>query len=206
MKIGLGIFGWDRNERVTNRYGAINLADATFDSEHKCVGAFLETHSALGKRVRLTARVLEARKSAHLGDKALGIVPTTPEVGETVDLGVGVLVQGINAVGEPMALLMPGILRDELWMDPRLLYRLHDQTVELFAEPTDEPFSPVPDLPPVSESIISNGDGSFQTKKMKVSNGDQLQGTSRVEDLGDGMMRISPFVPEAGTRMKRTPQ
>ena len=68
-----------------------------------------------------------------------------PDVGEVVDLGVGTIAiqPSWEASGVAVA-LRPDDGRADFWIDPRKLYRLHDQTVELFAEPTDEPADPPP--------------------------------------------------------------
>jgi hypothetical protein len=50
---------------------------------------------------------------------------------------------GTQSDGVPAVVLRPGDPRDELWIDPRKLYRLHDQTVELLIEETEDAFSSV---------------------------------------------------------------
>lgn len=168
--IARGILGWDAPERRENRYGAINIAAAPYAKGPVTEVIFdreVASHLA-GSKVRLTAVVREARTSGHCGDLALGIKPSTPEVGESIVLGVGALALGRNHNGEPTVILMPDDGRTELWIDPRLLYRLHDQTVELHVEPTEEPCSPAPDLSPPAEGMVSTGDGYFQVKKVAL--------------------------------------
>jgi hypothetical protein len=57
--------------------------------------------------------------------------------------------------------IVPGDGRSELWLDPRILYVLHDQTVELLIEQTADPESaPSPLLDrPVEDGVIMNADG-----------------------------------------------
>lgn len=92
-RIGMGVLSWDAEERRGDRYGAVHLGANPYDEPSVCQ---VEWHAEVvenytGKRVKLWAVVRETRKSGHLGDFALGIQPETPEVGERVDLGVGVL-------------------------------------------------------------------------------------------------------------------
>jgi len=131
VKVGTGIFGWPPYERKSDRYGFFFL-----DSGKAC----LETKNVLGlvgRRVRLSAVVIEARDSKHVGDLFHGIFPSRPSVGEVVDMGTGTLSLGPKSdgtQGEMVIGLVPEDGREYFWIDPRKLYRLHDQTVELWAE------------------------------------------------------------------------
>lgn len=142
IKIGQGTLQWDRGERVGNRYGCFYLTD---QQESKIEPKFSAkaAQSLEGKRVKLTAEVKEARDSNHIGDIFLGIGPSTPNVGDSIDIGVGTFILEKNSEGKPAMGLKPSDGRSELWIDPRILYRLHMQTVEVFAQETNEPDSPV---------------------------------------------------------------
>src|SRR5581483_2436230 len=146
--VGRGIFGWDSSERRTNRYGAIHLSNGPYSGPDRA--EVFHNREALGRafgmKVRLTVKVVESRKSTHVGDQALKISPSQPSVGEEIDLGVGDLDLEQGYDGTPDIVLQPGDRRKELWIDPRKLYRLHDQTVEVFIEETSEPYSPKPDI------------------------------------------------------------
>jgi hypothetical protein len=130
-----GIFDWPRGERVSDRYGMIGL---TISDYGKTVTETVKLDRAgleglRRQRVHITARVLAARDSGHIGDMFRGIFPSRPEVGEVVDLGEGKLMVG-DVDGWLVFGLVPDDGRDSDWFDPRKLYRLHDQTVELDIE------------------------------------------------------------------------
>jgi hypothetical protein len=86
----------------------------------------------LGQRGRLVAEVLATRPSTHPGDLFHGWHPTTPEVGERIQLGVGTLF--FEELWE-VAGLRPDDGRETFWLDPPALYRAHEQTVRLVFEP-----------------------------------------------------------------------
>ena len=142
--IGRGVFGWDGGERRSDRYGVVNLSRSTFESTICDIAIDRAAAASVNrKRCRLRARVLEARDSGHIGDLFLGIYPSKPDVGEVVDLGVGTIAIQPSWEADGVAVaLRPDDGRVDFWIDPRKLYRLHDQTVELFAEPTEEPAEP----------------------------------------------------------------
>jgi hypothetical protein len=194
IKISHGVFGWEGKERRSDRYGAIHLVPGP------CIGTVvtqvthdIEAFNALeGKRVRLTCKVIESRQSGHIGDVFLGIIPSQPDVGEEVDLGVGKFTTSMGYGNELEILLQPGDGRREFWMDPRKLYRLHDQTVDIFAEETTEEYSPKPNLKGDSDSdaAIDNGDGSFQ---VKTKTNEPMKVLPNVEDLGNGLFVVTPL-------------
>lgn len=185
---GYGQFTWDGEERRSNRYGSFvldNLSDpidpATLDL------ASLEQMRA--RRVKIACKVVKTRPSHHVGDLFLGIQPSTPEVGEVITLGVGgLVVEPCDWAPHKVALVLaPEDHRPGLWMDPRLLYRLHDQTVEMLVEETDEPCSAAPNLSTdaIAEGARSNGDNSFQVKGALPADGDTV--APRIEPLGGGV-------------------
>lgn len=116
---------WNGSERRSDRYGAVSLWN---DKGGKNFTRELE-----GKYGKLIAKVLKTRKSDHLGDFARGIFPTTPTKGEMITLGEGTLffeAQGdVDTVG-----LKPKDGRKSDWLDPKALYRVHQQTVKLYFE------------------------------------------------------------------------
>lgn len=202
MMLGRGVLGWNREERVTNRYGSVQLTNAPY-AKGPVTELVLDedaTREVVGRKVRLTALVIEARTSGHAGDLSLNIAPSTPEVGEVVALGVGFLALTVRD-DLRCFVLVPDDDRAELWIDPRLLYRLHDQTVELIAEPTDDPCHPAPALSAES-GVISTGDGAFQCKRTRVPEGARIDVPSEVESLGDGMFLLSAKTPEKGTPLR----
>jgi hypothetical protein len=188
-KVGHGVFGWEGNERRSNRYGAVHLADRPFEGSDRAK-LFIDREvleRLRGKRVRLTAVVEVSRESGHCGDMGLQIFPTRPEVGEEIDLGVGILVIEPGYDGTPDIVLRPGDGRRMLWMDPRQLYRLHDQTASVYVEETTEAFHPAPDIHASSErAAYDTGDGYYQVKH--VQDGDRV--LPIVKDLGGGMFML----------------
>jgi len=192
IKLAHGVFTWSGSERRSDRYGSFNLLAEPFEgAEVTEVTYDRELAKKLeDKRVRILVRVLATRKSKHIGDLFLGIKPSTPEVGEEVDLGVGIfhtepceydskVLSTFLVPGEPPS-------RDTFWFNPRKLYRLHDQTVDVFIEETTEEFTPAPNLKQeTDEGLIASGDGSFQSKGVELSGRTRIK--PRVEPIGDGM-------------------
>ena len=118
--LGKGVLTWYPGERKSDRYGAVWLM--------KNDGNKVELRSVEGFG-ELWALVKETRESHHIGDLFRGFVPTTPEVGEKIKLGKGMIFLEDFAVG-----LTPEDGRGADWLDPKALYRVHDQTVELYFE------------------------------------------------------------------------
>lgn len=200
MKIAHGVFTWDGQERRSDRYGAIHLANRPYDG----TGGITKVHHEIeqlsklrGKRVHVTCVVLESRKSGHVGDLSHQIFPTQPEVGETIDLGVGYLFLEEGYDGTPDICLHPEDGRKVFWMDPHKLYRLHDQTVDIFIEKTSEECSPRPMLTTVDTSAVDVGDGSYQVKHAKE--GDRI--LPSVTRLGDGAFLLESS-PGRGERLE----
>jgi hypothetical protein len=197
MLLSYGIFGWDSRERRTLRYGGANTYDVGSDGNN--YGSFHHRESDAekelrGRRVRLFAEVTEARDSSHVGDYHLKIRPTKPEVGEVVELGVGRL-----GIGEHDFLLHPEDGRDVLWMDPRKLFRLVDQTVLLCAEETDAPYSTPPDIEvDRSPAAYHLGDGGIQYANIPT--GVLVSLPPEFERLGKGTFLPTWPKREVGTR------
>jgi hypothetical protein len=203
-RVGFGIFGWSGTERRTDRYGGFVLNQATFEGADR-VAAHLDNKALeplIGKRVHIWCKVITNRESGHAGDLFLGILPTKPEIGEVVDLGVGTLDLEWGFEGLTAVVLRPGDGRDTFWYNPHKLYRLHDQTVEVFIEATDLPFTEAPALKKQTEPMtIDNGDGSFQTKGIKDGQPFRIEPT--ITKLGDGLFTIEqPSGMERGKHRK----
>lgn len=201
-KIGFGIFSWNANERRSNRYGSFGLHQSDYNNKVKAVTDVSKDvcQEMIGKRVHITCKVIESRESSHFGDMFLQILPTKPDVGEIVDLGVGIF-DLLEDEGVAITIVLkPGDNRKELWIDPRKLYRLHDQTVEVYAEETSDDFTPVADLNSAEEGAISNGDGSFQVKGVNVED-PNFRIYPNVDKIGDGMFCIG-FPTEKGARVR----
>jgi hypothetical protein len=139
--IGEGVLTWDASERISDRYGAVFLMNDG-DSLHEPSGYVLIPDDVpVGMPGWLVAEVVATRQSTHVGDVFRGLRPQTPEVGERIVLGRGRLFRQtvdrdsphpvIEAVG-----LAPEDVddRDTDWLDPRALYRAHEQTVRLTFE------------------------------------------------------------------------
>jgi hypothetical protein len=191
---------WSSTERTTGRYGYVGMYSHNV-SQTISVSPYLDTDQCgplLGKRVRLTAKVLEARNSGHDGDRFLKIKPSTPDRGEEIELGVGVFSQ-IEAFGQTAVGLEPNDGREFNWIDPRVLYRLHDQTVELYVEETEDAFTPDPNLVAEADGVISTGDGAFQFRGVQLQDGDKILPKST--RLGPGLFALSDDF-EDGERVK----
>lgn len=200
--LATGIFSWDGQERRSNRYGSFfletqNCEETATATQHYDLNAL---HALAGKRVSCWCRIVEARKSGHIGDMFLGVFPRMPQAGEEILVGVGVLGVVPNwdgSLAHPALVLAPEDGRDELWIDPRVLYRLHDQTVELYMEETAQPCTQVmPFLRLDDKGVEDLGDGTFQAKKVPL----PMHIPPDVEILGDGLFRLSPYVSRKGRR------
>lgn len=199
-KIGLGIFMWNSPERRTDRYGVFFMSDSTFENDVKIEPSF-DVDSAkefIGTKVRLICVVVQNRKSGHFGDAFLNLKPTMPDVGESVELGVGICVmeESEHSPSGWTIGIKPSDGRGEFWIDPRRFYRLHDQTVELFIESTSDD-----ETPDASDSLVhvndgkavSNGDGSIQFK-----GGDSpIRVKPKIERLPFGKGLFSMSMPNA---------
>lgn len=202
--VGHGVFSWDAAERRSNRYGSIHLDDVPYNGVKVCSSYLRVLLLPVGKRVRITAKVVEARDSGHIGDLFLKISPSRPEVGEEVDLGVGVLETAKGYDGTLSLVLQPNDGRKELWIDPRKLYRLHDQTVDLYVEETSDPFSEAPVIScdePDGAICTGIGDNSLQMKRVpedRLTEG-QLKVCPEFKRLGDGLFSLD-FSHQKGKR------
>lgn len=137
IHLGTGAVTWDRAERITDRYGFIYFTSS--NSHGKFIGDFdlnaEDVKRLAAKEVygRLLAVVRETRKSTHLGDWFRGLYPETPNVGEEIYLSdKGLFVLDKNYNGEIAIGIAPLDGRTSDWLYPNMLYRVHEQTVDLY--------------------------------------------------------------------------
>jgi hypothetical protein len=135
--LGSRALSWPRTERVYDRYGLVGLYDK--NSKDEVISAapvwHMETISAnIEKPGAIVAKVIQTRKSSHVGDLFRNIHPTMPAIDEEILLGEGRLIQTVQdevyLVG-----LFPDDERKTDWLNPNALYRAHEQTVELYFIP-----------------------------------------------------------------------
>lgn len=128
--LGKGSLNWSRLERISDRYGTVALSkgEEPLELDEACGGCY----------GRLVAVVLEVHKSSHIGDLCRGLAPGGAKVGERIILGRGMLFferdEGGHCVG-----LRPLNGRETDWLNPKALYKVHEQTVELVFEEMKEP-------------------------------------------------------------------
>jgi hypothetical protein len=127
IELGQGQLWWPRLERQTDRYGTVFLLIGPDAEDYVSF-----ENAPVGRPGQLVAVVVETRRSGHCGDIARALAPTTPTVGEEITLGAGTLFTDTDAdLGVPTVGLAPADHRDTDWLDPRALYRCHNQTVRL---------------------------------------------------------------------------
>ena len=139
--IAEGVLTWDASERISDRYGAVFLMNDG-DSLHEPSGYVLIPDDVpVGMPGWLVAEVVATRQSTHVGDVFRGLRPQTPEVGERIVLGRGRLFcQTVDRDSPHPVIEAVGLApedvddRDTDWLDPRALYRAHEQTVRLTFE------------------------------------------------------------------------
>lgn len=215
--IGSGIFSWCSSERRSGRYGTFFLAPSDFGERvQRDVHLDVDALRALeGRNVRIALRILESRPSGHAGDHFLRIFPgTPPDAGIVVELAVGRLLLADHGhhdvdyhptqVGIGTA---PNDGRTQLWFDPRILYMLHDQTVELLIEETADPGSPPSPLldRPVEDGVIVNRDGrTLQFRGERLERCGSVTLLPKVAPVPGGF-RITPPRPEPGKRLRGVP-
>lgn len=133
-KLGTGVLGWDKHERVSDRYGRIYLRRSPESDEDELVEL---THLKCGVRGRLIAIVKEIRPSRYIGDLFHGVSSKTPKVGQKIILGEGKLFfrNYYDGAGEYHRIgLQPDDGRETLWLNIRALYKASDQTITLYFE------------------------------------------------------------------------
>lgn len=128
--LGQGVLGWMAHERRSDRYGYVYL-----DNKDGRKASDTDITYLVGKRGRLMAKVVETRKSSHIGDFFRNIYPSTPNVGDEIFLSdTGQLVMAVVVdLGEAVSIgVSPDDGRETDWLDPKQLYKVHDQTVKLY--------------------------------------------------------------------------
>lgn len=125
ITIGEGVLSWNRDERLSDRYGSVNLNISMTEN-----GKVSYDKSCEGKYGVLAAFIKESRPSSHTGDSFRKLSPTPVAIGDLIVLGMGTLFfeikDGVEDVG-----LIPVDGRTVDWLVPSELYRIHDQTVVL---------------------------------------------------------------------------
>lgn len=124
IMIGVGVLDWNKNERISSRYGSFYL----FNDVILRVPKALFHIKGYGK---LIGRIRENRLSNHIGDIFHGFFPEKPDVGDVIELGEGILFYDEDIHGE-MVGLKPLDNREVFWLNPKSLYRCHSQTVEVY--------------------------------------------------------------------------
>lgn len=122
--IGVGVLNWRRAERIDDRYGSFCLFKDAISEE----SIPLVKLDGYGK---LIAKVIDVRESDHIGDLFHGFFPKKPEVGEVIELGEGNVFYDEDEDGETIG-LQPSDNRETFWLNPKMLYRCHSQTVEVY--------------------------------------------------------------------------
>lgn len=134
--LGTGSLNWPRAERQSDRYGLVFLLDPSDQP-----APLPEAPGLDGRRGHLVARVVDPRPSYHLGDGSRGIFP--PEVPlalkEQRVLGEGHLFFERHPESGPATAvgLRPEDGRSSDWLDPEVLYELHNSGVDLTFVPHD---------------------------------------------------------------------
>lgn len=121
--IGCGRLGWYGSERRDDRYGTVRL----FNSYEEDIP--ISNIDSLSGNGKLIVKINKTRQSNHIGDFFRGFSPTTPKLHEEIILGEGELFFEDGAVG-----LKPKDGRETDWLNPKMLYRAHDQEVSLYFE------------------------------------------------------------------------
>ena len=88
----------------------------------------------IGRQGSLSAKVIETRTSRHIGDLFRNIKPSTPRLGEVITLGNGLLFSEYQDSCYVIGLRPLGFRQDD-WLDPHRLYRVHAQRVEVYFHP-----------------------------------------------------------------------
>jgi hypothetical protein len=130
-----GSLSWGGEERRSDRYGGIMLCAETVNVNEGAKSKSIDlgpVRHLVGKRVKISATVLESNVSCHIGDFFRGIGPSQTPVGKTVYLGTGQFLEITNN-GDFQSIIFcrDGREHKNDWISPKTLYRLHDHVVDL---------------------------------------------------------------------------
>jgi hypothetical protein len=147
--LGEGMLNWSRGERIGDRYGCVVLFQdvpgwSASMEDYLDGGGYPAALDWLAEPVgecgRLVAEVVSTRQSAHIGDIVRGLYPPQEDadraaVGSRHVLGEGEVFTERDDEGTTYLGVRPDDGRAHDWLDPELLYLLHEQTVRLYFEP-----------------------------------------------------------------------
>ena len=138
--LGSGVLSWKRSERISDRYGSIFLmGEGTNSFSTKESPIQLINKPEEDTWGKLIVEVTQTRQSTHIGDLFRGIFPTTPKVGDEFILGEGYFFNHKDEFGYDAVGLAPYDEEQKTdWLDPFILYQVHEQSVNLYFEPTLE--------------------------------------------------------------------
>jgi hypothetical protein len=125
--LGEGYLNWLRGERISDRYGAIHLTTAHESDDY----AKIKKVKGQG---RLEAKIVKTSQSTHLGDWGRGFAPGGAKKGDTLILGEGTFFTEKSDFGTEFG-VTPEDGRPSDWMDPKMLYKGHDQSVKIYWVP-----------------------------------------------------------------------
>jgi hypothetical protein len=136
VDLAIGILSWPRFERVTDRYGTVMIGES-LDGVKDTARPHCKTFTVpAGEHGALCAEVLESRASRHIGDIVRGFYPHQTPRGSIRLLGRGRLFTETTEDGSQTVGVQPDDGRESDWMNPRVLYDLHEHTVRLFFLPS----------------------------------------------------------------------
>ena len=123
--LGEGVLSIPSHERQSDRYGLVKLS-STSRQIH------LTLDGVCGQHGTLVAKVIRTRDSNAIGDMFRGIPSVRPKQGELLELGTGIcFTEGDDTIG-----VCPMEEREIDWLEPRALWRCHNQTIRLYFVPS----------------------------------------------------------------------
>ncbi|MEU6858499.1 hypothetical protein AB0B28_06460 [Glycomyces sp. NPDC046736] len=131
LVLGEGVLTWPPEERLLGRWGSVglDLGDGQF-------AVFKDV--PIGALAKMTATVLKVRTTLLRPDPVRQLVPTTPALGEEIELGIGQVFQpdlaGRGNVAVGLAPLAEFWKANE-WLSPTGLIRGHNHLVRLTLHP-----------------------------------------------------------------------
>jgi hypothetical protein len=132
--LGEGVLSWPNMERVSDRYGVVDLYLGP-GGDDPCVIFDEVTTQTRGTLVAVVLDVLD--EWPFQDNHGLGALYKRPAVNEAVPLGVGTLFteEFFSMHGDRPGRILAGVRpddgRDERWLDPAALSRVHHQRVRL---------------------------------------------------------------------------